>query len=191
MTTSVTALSVPQASASFETTTIERRDLRPNDVRIDIQFAGICHSDIHQVRGEWGGETFPMVPGHEIIGTVAEVGSEVTDHQVGDTVGVGCFVDSCLECAACKDGEEQYCTRGVVQTYNDQGYDGEKTFGGYSQQVVTRDHFVVRIRRAWTSRPPRRCCAPGSRRTTRSRSTTWARARASASSAWVASATSP
>ncbi|MCH1865645.1 NAD(P)-dependent alcohol dehydrogenase [Nocardioides sp. CFH 31398] len=145
MSTTVSALSVPQASASFERTTVDRRDLRPNDVRIDIRFAGICHSDIHQVRGEWGGETFPMVPGHEIIGTVAEVGSEVTEHAVGDTVGVGCFVDSCLECEACKDGEEQYCTKGVVQTYNDEGYDGEKTFGGYSTQVVVRDHFVVRV----------------------------------------------
>lgn len=145
MTTTVSALSTPKAGAGFETTEIERRDLRGNDVRIEIEYAGICHSDIHQARGEWGGEKFPMVPGHEILGKVVEVGGDVTAHQVGDTVGVGCFVDSCLECEACKDGEEQFCSKGVVQTYNAQGYDGEPMNGGYSQQVVVRDHFVVRI----------------------------------------------
>ncbi|GAB3989495.1 NAD(P)-dependent alcohol dehydrogenase [Nocardioides marmoraquaticus] len=145
MTTTVSALSTPKAGAGFETTQIERRDLRDNDVRIEIEYAGICHSDIHQARGEWGGEKFPMVPGHEILGKVVEVGDEVTTHQVGDTVGVGCFVDSCLECEACKDGEEQFCSKGVVQTYNAKGYDGEPMNGGYSQQVVVRDHFVVRI----------------------------------------------
>ena len=86
-----------------------------------------------------------MTPGHEIIGTVAEVGAEVTSHAVGDVVGVGCFVDSCLECAACKDGEEQFCEKGVVQTYSSEDYDGEATYGGYSSQVVVRDHFVVKV----------------------------------------------
>ena len=145
MPTTVAALSAPQASASFETIDLERRDLRPNDVRIDIRYAGICHSDIHQARDEWGQGIFPMTPGHEILGTVAEVGSDVSDHQVGDVVGVGCFVDSCLECAACKDGEEQFCEKGVVQTYSSKGYDDEVTQGGYSQQVVVRSHFVVKI----------------------------------------------
>lgn len=145
MTTTAVALSVPRASASFETTTIERRDLRPDDVRIDIRWAGICHSDIHQARDEWGQGVFPMTPGHEIVGTVAEVGADVTDHAVGDVVGVGCFVDSCLECEACRDGEEQFCSKGVVQTYSAEGYDGEVTHGGYSQQVVVRDHFVVKV----------------------------------------------
>lgn len=145
MTTTVTALSTPEAGAPFETVTLERRDLRPNDVRIDIRWAGICHSDIHQARDEWGGAIFPITPGHEIVGTVAEVGSEVSDHRVGDVVGVGCFVDSCLDCDACKDGEEQFCEKGVVQTYSSKGYDGEVTYGGYSQQVVVRDHFVVKI----------------------------------------------
>ncbi|RLV49032.1 NAD(P)-dependent alcohol dehydrogenase [Nocardioides mangrovicus] len=145
MTTTVAALSVPEAGASFESTQLERRDLRPDDVRIDISYAGVCHSDIHQARDEWGQGVFPMTPGHEIIGTVAEVGDEVHDHAVGDTVGVGCFVDSCLECAACKDGEEMFCEKGVVQTYASQGYDGETTYGGYSRQIVVRDHFVVRI----------------------------------------------
>ena len=145
MSTTVTALSAPDKGADFETTQIERRDLRPNDVRIDIRYAGICHSDIHQVRDEWGGAQFPMVPGHEIVGEVAEVGSDVTAHQVGDLVGVGCFVDSCLECAACNDGEEQFCEQGVVQTYNDKGYDEQPTYGGYSQGIVVREHFVVKI----------------------------------------------
>ena len=145
MTTTAAALSVPQASASFEATTLERRDLRPDDVRIDIAWAGICHTDIHQARDEWGGGVFPMTPGHEIVGTVSEVGSEVTDHAVGDLVGVGCFVDSCLECEACRDGEEQFCAEGVVQTYGAEDRHGERTYGGYSQQVVVRDHFVVRI----------------------------------------------
>jgi alcohol dehydrogenase (NADP+) len=145
MTTTTAALSVPEASASFETVELERRDVGPHDVRIDIRWAGICHSDIHQARDEWGQGIFPMTPGHEIVGTVAEVGPEVTTHAVGDRVGVGCFVDSCLECEACRDGEEQFCTKGVVQTYSDTGYDGETTYGGYSRQVVVRDHFVVKV----------------------------------------------
>ena len=145
MTTTVSALSAPEAGASFESVSLERRSLRPDDVRIEIRYAGICHSDIHQARDEWGQGIFPMTPGHEIIGTVAEVGSDVTAHAVGDVVGVGCFVDSCLECEACQDGEEQFCTKGVVQTYSAEGYDGEVTYGGYSQQVVVRDHFVVKI----------------------------------------------
>jgi len=145
MTTTVTALSAPEAGADFETTELERRDLRGDDVRIEISHAGICHSDIHQARNEWGNSTFPMTPGHEIVGSVAEVGSDVKDYAVGDIVGVGCFIDSCLECESCKDGEEQFCEKGVVQTYNDKDYDGEPTYGGYSQQVVVREHFVVRI----------------------------------------------
>jgi uncharacterized zinc-type alcohol dehydrogenase-like protein len=150
MTTTVTALSAPKAGAAFETVEIERRDLRPDDVRIDVRWAGICHSDIHQARDEWGQGIFPMTPGHEILGTVAEVGSAVTDHAVGDRVGVGCFVDSCLECEACRDGEEQFCSKGVVQTYSSEGYDGEVTAGGYSRQVVVRDHFVVKVPDAYS-----------------------------------------
>ena len=145
MTTTVSALSVPDAGKPFETVDLERRDLKPNDVRIKIKYAGICHSDIHQARDEWGAGIFPMTPGHEIIGSVEEVGSDVTTHAVGDTVGVGCFVDSCLECDACKDGEEQFCDQGVVQTYSAKTYDGEVTYGGYSEQVVVRDHFAVKV----------------------------------------------
>ncbi|AKG36312.1 NAD(P)-dependent alcohol dehydrogenase [Paenibacillus durus] len=138
-------LSVPSAKAPFEKTTIERRELRPHDVLIDIQFSGICHSDIHSAFDEWGGGIFPMVPGHEIAGIVAAVGTEVTKFAVGDRVGVGCFVDSCGECEYCLKGEEQYCTKGFVATYNSLDYDGNPTYGGYSQKIVVTEGFVVRI----------------------------------------------
>ena len=139
------ALSAERAGAPLQATTIERRELRDNDVLIDIAFAGICHSDIHQVRDEWGASTFPMVPGHEIAGTVTQVGAGVTKYKVGDRVGVGCMVDSCGECDFCKDGQEQYCANRPVMTYNSEGYDGEPTLGGYSQQVVVSERFVLRI----------------------------------------------
>lgn len=138
-------LSVPSAGVPFEKTAIERRELRPDDVLIDIKYSGICHSDIHSAYGEWGGGIFPMVPGHEIAGIVKAVGSEVTRFAVGDRVGVGCFVDSCGECEYCLKGEEQYCTKGVVQTYNSLDYDGNPTYGGYSQNIVVTERFVVRI----------------------------------------------
>ncbi|HWF32867.1 MAG TPA: NAD(P)-dependent alcohol dehydrogenase [Solirubrobacteraceae bacterium] len=139
------ALSAPSAGAPFDTTTIARRDLGEHDVLIDIKFCGICHSDIHQVKDEWGGSIFPMVPGHEIAGIVAEVGSGVQKLSAGDRVGVGCLVDSCGECEYCEAGEEQFCTKGAVPTYNGREYDGEPTFGGYSQQVVVDERFVVTI----------------------------------------------
>lgn len=138
-------LSVPSAKAPFEKTTIERRELRPNDVLIDIKYSGICHSDIHCAYDEWGGGIFPMVPGHEIAGIVTAVGTEVTKFAVGDRVGVGCFVDSCGKCEYCLMGEEQYCTKGVVSTYNSLDYDGNPTYGGYSQKIVVKEDFVVRI----------------------------------------------
>ncbi|THJ74448.1 NAD(P)-dependent alcohol dehydrogenase [Candidatus Frankia alpina] len=139
------ALVVPSPGAKFERSTVERRELRDRDVLIDIKYAGICHSDIHQAKEEWGRGTFPLVPGHEIAGVVAAVGPGVTKYAVGDRVGVGCFVDSCGECEACEAGEEQYCLKGAVPTYNGKGYDGETTYGGYSQSVVVTEHFVVRI----------------------------------------------
>jgi alcohol dehydrogenase (NADP+) len=139
------ALSAPSAGAPFDTTTIPRRDLGEHDVLIEIKFCGICHSDIHQIKDEWGGSIFPMVPGHEIAGIVAEVGSGVQKFSSGDRVGVGCLVDSCGECEYCKAGEEQFCTKGAVPTYNGREYDGEPTFGGYSQQVVVDERFVVTI----------------------------------------------
>ena len=142
---STPALVAPSAGAPFEARTVEHRELRDDDVLIDIKFAGICHSDIHQVREEWGGAIFPMVPGHEIAGVVSAVGDGVTRYKVGDRVGVGCMVDSCGECEYCKDGEEQFCTQGAVMTYNGRGYDGEATKGGYAQQVVVSERFAVRI----------------------------------------------
>jgi uncharacterized zinc-type alcohol dehydrogenase-like protein len=139
------ALSAPGASASFEKTTIDRRELREDDVSIDIAYCGICHSDIHQVRDEWGGSIFPIVPGHEIAGVVAAVGAGVDRFAVGDRVGVGCMVDSCGKCEYCIAGEEQFCVKGNVQTYNARDYDGEVTYGGYSRQIVVKDRFVVKI----------------------------------------------
>jgi alcohol dehydrogenase (NADP+) len=145
MTTTIAAYAAPAAKAPLERTTVPRREVGENDVLIDIKFAGICHSDIHQVRDEWGGATFPMVPGHEIAGVVAEVGPGVTRYAVGDRVGVGCFVDSCRECANCLGGEEQYCLRGNTGTYNAVGRDGSPTYGGYSKQVVVDENYVLRI----------------------------------------------
>ncbi|NUS29266.1 MAG: NAD(P)-dependent alcohol dehydrogenase [Streptomyces sp.] len=129
----------------MERTTIERRPVGEFDVLIDIKFAGICHSDIHQVHEGWGEAIFPMVPGHEIAGVVSEVGPGVTKYTVGDRVGVGCLVDSCRECDNCKAGLEQYCTGGSVGTYNAIGKDGEPTYGGYSEKVVVDENFVLRI----------------------------------------------
>ncbi len=142
---SVTAYATPAAKAPFEKTTIERRDLGPRDVLIEIAFAGICHSDIHTGREEWGDAIFPLVPGHEIAGTIAEIGSEVDKHSVGDRVGVGCMVDSCRECENCLAGEEQYCLNGNVGTYNSIGKDGRPTEGGYSTHVVVDQDFVLNI----------------------------------------------
>ncbi|MCX4813406.1 MULTISPECIES: NAD(P)-dependent alcohol dehydrogenase [unclassified Streptomyces] len=143
--TTVAAYAAPAAKAPLERTTIERRAVREFDVLIDIKFAGICHSDIHQAREGWGEAIFPMVPGHEIAGIVSEVGPGVTKFQVGDRVGVGCMVDSCRECDNCKAGLEQYCTGGNVGTYNSVGKDGEPTYGGYSEKVVVDENFVVGI----------------------------------------------
>ncbi|MEU1629006.1 NAD(P)-dependent alcohol dehydrogenase [Streptomyces sp. NPDC020096] len=146
MTTTVTAYAAPAAKAPLERTTIPRRPVGEHDVLIEIKFAGICHSDIHQARDEWGGASFPMVPGHEIAGIVAEVGSGVTKYAVGDRVGVGCFVDSCRECDNCRAGEEQYCTGGgMIGTYNATGKDGEPTYGGYSTHIVVDENYVLRI----------------------------------------------
>jgi uncharacterized zinc-type alcohol dehydrogenase-like protein len=134
------------AGAPLEPLEIERRDLRPHDVLIDIKFSGVCHSDIHQAREEWGRSIFPMVPGHEITGLVNAVGSEVTKFQVGDRAGVGVFVDTCRECDNCTSGFEQYCTGHVVATYN--GYEGDKvtpTYGGYANSIVVDENYVVHI----------------------------------------------
>ena len=132
--------------APLEATTIERRDLGPHDILIDTKFAGICHSDIHQAREEWGQAIFPMVPGHEIAGVVSAVGSEVTKFTVGDHAGVGCFVDSCRECENCKQGLEQYCTGHLSVTYNGREADKETpTYGGYSQAIVVDENYALHI----------------------------------------------
>ncbi|MBD8659413.1 NAD(P)-dependent alcohol dehydrogenase [Frigoribacterium sp. CFBP 8754] len=142
----VTAYAAPSATEPLVKTTIERRDVGPKDVMIEIAYAGICHSDIHTVRGEWGEIQYPQVVGHEIVGTVSEVGSEVTKHQVGDRVGVGCMVNSCGECEYCLRGDEQYCAKGNVGTYTGvDPADGTITQGGYSQAVVVTEDFVLRV----------------------------------------------
>ncbi|MFJ5990849.1 NAD(P)-dependent alcohol dehydrogenase [Lentzea sp. NPDC092896] len=141
----VAAYAAPAPKAPLERTTIERRAVGAHDVLIDIKFAGICHSDIHQVNEGWGQGIFPMVPGHEIAGVVVEVGSEVTRHAVGDRVGVGCMVDSCRECEFCLRGLEQYCANGNTMTYNGVDRRGDVTYGGYSQQIVVDENYVVRI----------------------------------------------
>jgi uncharacterized zinc-type alcohol dehydrogenase-like protein len=142
---SVTAYATAGAGVPFEKTTIERRDPGPNDVVVDIAFAGICHSDIHTARGEWGETIYPLVPGHEIAGTVSEVGSAVTKFAVGERVGVGVMVDSCRECDACQRGYEQYCENGPVETYGVIARDGRVTHGGYSSVIVVDENYVFSI----------------------------------------------
>ncbi|OMC34458.1 alcohol dehydrogenase [Mycobacterium colombiense] len=141
----VSAYAATSPTAPLTKTTIERRDPGPHDVAIDIKFAGICHSDIHTAKGEWGTPDYPLVVGHEIAGVVTAVGSEVTKHKVGDHVGVGCMVNSCGQCNSCKAGLEQYCSRGTVFTYNATDRDGTTTQGGYSQAIVVDENFVLRI----------------------------------------------
>jgi uncharacterized zinc-type alcohol dehydrogenase-like protein len=134
------------ATSPPEPFTFERREPGEHDVLIEIQFCGVCHSDIHQARGEWGNSTFPMVPGHEIVGRVARVGSKVTKFKEGDTAGVGCFVDSCRTCENCREGLEQYCEVGNVQTYNGTEKDGKTpTYGGYSTQIVVDENYTLKI----------------------------------------------
>ncbi|KIQ64722.1 alcohol dehydrogenase [Kitasatospora griseola] len=141
----VTAYAAPAANAPLERTLVERRPVGEHDVLIDIAFVGICHTDIHQVREGWGAASFPMVPGHEITGIVAEVGPGVSTFEVGDRVGVGCMVDSCRVCENCRAGLEQYCADGPVWTYNAVGKDGGLTYGGYAQTIVVDENYVVRL----------------------------------------------
>ncbi|OLL18782.1 MULTISPECIES: NAD(P)-dependent alcohol dehydrogenase [unclassified Rhodococcus (in: high G+C Gram-positive bacteria)] len=141
----VHAYAASSASAPLAPTVIERRDVGPNDVLIEITYAGICHSDIHTVRGDWGPQPHPLVPGHEIVGLVAEVGADVTGHRVGDRVGVGCMVNSCRECVNCRNGDEQYCLGGMVPTYAGVDRDGTTTQGGYATHVVVDADFVLSV----------------------------------------------
>lgn len=124
----------------------DRREPRDYDVVVDIKYCGICHTDIHQVNDEWGGSIFPMVPGHEIVGIVSQVGTKVTRYKIGDRVGVGCFVDSCRMCDPCRKGFQQYCVNGMVTTYNGLERDGKTpTHGGYSNKIVVDENYVLKI----------------------------------------------
>ena len=140
------AYAAMSAKAPIVPHTIERREPGPHDVLIDILYCGICHSDIHQVRDDWGGALFPMVPGHEIVGIISRIGAHVAKWKVGDTVGVGCFVDSCRQCEACRQGEEQFCEQGTSFTYNCYEQDGKTpTYGGYSTRITVDEEYVLRI----------------------------------------------
>ncbi|MDU9418725.1 NAD(P)-dependent alcohol dehydrogenase [Staphylococcus lloydii] len=139
------ARAVNSSDSDFYATEITRRDLDKHDILIEIKYAGICHSDIHIAHGEWGPINYPLVPGHEIAGIVKEVGSDVSKYQVDDRVGVGCMVDSCGECEHCQNGEEQYCSKGMVGTYASTDRYGEPTQGGYSTHIVVHEDFVLRI----------------------------------------------
>ena len=144
--TEVKSYAAQSATSQLDLFTIQRRRPREHDVRFDILFCGVCHSDIHQVRDEWGGSIFPMVPGHEIVGRVTEVGSAVTKFKPGDLAAVGCLVDSCRHCDNCREGLEQYCFNGSVGTYNSYEKDGTTpTYGGYSKEIVVHQNFVLRV----------------------------------------------
>ncbi|MDY6891788.1 MAG: NAD(P)-dependent alcohol dehydrogenase [Pseudomonadota bacterium] len=143
----VKAYGAHAADKPLESMAIQRRAPGPNDVAIDIVYCGVCHSDLHQVRSEWAGTLYPCVPGHEIVGHVSAVGDKVTTFKVGDTVGVGCMVDSCQHCHSCEEGLEQYCENGFVPTYNGPTDDAPgHTLGGYSQKIVVDQNFVLKIR---------------------------------------------
>ncbi|GAA4604798.1 putative zinc-type alcohol dehydrogenase-like protein [Actinoplanes octamycinicus] len=141
----VNAIAAPSATEPLVRTTIDRRDLGPRDVLIEIRYAGICHSDIHTVRGEWGQVPYPLTVGHEIVGRVAEVGAEVDRFEVGARVGVGCMVNSCRKCGNCQAGQEQYCENGNIGTYASTDLDGTVTQGGYSTHIVVDQDFVLRV----------------------------------------------
>jgi len=163
MSSTCAAVAATDTTGVLQKMQIERRECGPEDVDIDVSFCGICHSDLHQIRGEWPQTVvYPMVPGHEVVGVVRAVGSDVKGFKVGDRVGVGCMVDSCRECNNCKEGEESYCQTGMTGTYNSltswygrhkprtkgmPGHPSEKeaTFGGYSQRIVVAEKYVLRI----------------------------------------------
>jgi alcohol dehydrogenase (NADP+) len=135
-----------EAGGQLAPFSFQRRDLRPNDVAVRILYCGVCHSDLHQVRNDWHTTVFPCVPGHEIVGTVTEVGPEVTTVTVGETVAIGCLIDSCRTCSPCEQGLEQYCEKGATATYNGTDrVDGTNTLGGYSDGIVTREEFILKV----------------------------------------------
>jgi alcohol dehydrogenase (NADP+) len=143
---SIQAFGTQAADQPLEAMTIERRGLRPDDVAIEIDYCGVCHSDLHFARNDWGWSEYPVIPGHEIIGRVTAVGQDVTLFKPGDRVGVGCLVDSCRQCGSCDEGLEQYCEQGWVGTYGGRDrHDGSLTFGGYSEAIMVSERFVLRI----------------------------------------------
>lgn len=139
------AYAAQSATSELAPWELDRRDPNPDDVSIKIDYCGVCHSDIHFAENDWGMTQYPVVPGHEIIGTVTAVGSDVTNFSVGDTVGVGCLVDSCRSCPSCEQGLENYCLNGFVGTYGGTGKDGKPTYGGYSDNIVVSERFVLNI----------------------------------------------
>ena len=140
------AYSATSSKAPLAPWSLQRREVGAEDVRIDVLYCGICHSDVHAARNEWGGTQYPLVPGHEIVGRIAAVGASITRHQVGDLVGVGCMVDSCQHCASCDAGEQQLCDNGFTGTYDGKDkISGGVTYGGYSDHIVVKDAFVLRI----------------------------------------------
>jgi uncharacterized zinc-type alcohol dehydrogenase-like protein len=143
---SIKSYAAQEATATLAPWTINRREPKPHDVQIDIKYCGVCHSDLHTARNEWGNTVFPCVPGHEIVGVVSAVGSHVKKFKAGDLAGVGCLVDSCRECNNCKDGLEQFCENGMVGTYNGNEKDGSgNTYGGYSKSIVVHEDFVLHV----------------------------------------------
>ena len=143
--TTVNAYAAQNSTTPLAPFNFERRDVGPDDVKIDILYCGVCHSDLHQVRNEWGGSIYPMVPGHEIVGRITEVGSKVKNFTVGDLAGIGCFVDSCRTCPSCLANEEQYCDNGMVGTYNGRDKEGNPTYGGYSTQIVVDEKYTLHV----------------------------------------------
>jgi len=142
----IRAFGTEAAEAPLDSLNIQRRDVTPHDVEIDILFCGICHSDLHTARNEWHGSVYPVVPGHEIVGRVIRVGNHVSKFKVGELAAVGCMVDSCRECESCKDGLEQYCEAGNTLTYNSPDkHLGGHTYGGYSESIVVDEHFALHV----------------------------------------------
>ena len=142
----IKAYGTKAANAPLVSLNINRREVRPTDVELEILYCGVCHSDLHTARNDWGGTAYPVVPGHEIIGRVIQVGSAVSRFKVDDSVGVGCMVDSCQHCASCEMGDEQYCDHGATFTYNSiDPHDKTPTYGGYSEKIVVSEKFVLKI----------------------------------------------
>lgn len=144
--TPIKAYGAQSAQSSLDQMPIVRRQLTATDIEIDIMFCGVCHSDLHAAKNDWGGTVYPVVPGHEIVGRITKVGSGVSKFKVGDMAGVGCLVDSCSTCASCKEDLEQYCLTGFTGTYNGKDkHSGGRTFGGYSEKIVVDEHFVLKV----------------------------------------------